>query len=1165
MKIRGRWTYGWSVLALSGLWGVASADMSVRRDTLDGVSVAGGTQAAARIVLPENAGFVKSGAGTLTVDRTQVDTLQDARLHVTAGTLAMTAGAEPTAVTPPAACQQAAFWVNPDSIVTTNGVVAAGETPPAYVSRWCDVRETDTANPTRFYARPDWTQSADYPANAMGIDPVSGTFEGRAGVHFGGPRSGKFMQFYQGAATSSFSNVRHVYAVHAMTNALGCVVGSKGLGARVGPFMVTLDNATRAFSTDYTMMYGRADICPAMSDVGFRLDGRQLDPTATKVRYGWQLWSMDYVGCLPKINTFYYCGFNEGQFFHGAQGGDWIGEVLVFTNRLTEADRVSIERYLLAKWQLPQNRLYRNRTPTVESVLAAGATERIAVSADTVSRPVSFAGLGTVVNEGAGVTMIGPSDAEFGGTFTWTDGSLRLAGGRFPALSVAGGETYAFTGYRGSSSPTMEGDAVSGITCAKQAGAAGTVETTGQGWLRVHTVDPAVRRIKVGCADAALGSVLQLEGRVTQVAKTLAADGAARAFIPNADFEKPVAINEARFERRNFNQGQNWEGWTAVQNTFNILCTQSPRSAGTWSQWMYGNPPPTGTNVLQMVRDVTVSVTNDVPQAGRYELSFQAAARFPGKPAQLFVYFGTSDQTQANMTLLGGFVVAQYQFMTYRFYVDVPSAGTWKILLQTNSYGKDTCVFLDDFDMPRVDPVRVRAEETVLAVPNGGFDIWTEVDGSLSRTCQEYEYTPVYSPTNRAEGWTFTAETSPYGVDGVVGLISPNHAINKGSYMYPYPHWDHIVGGASLFLASTQGTASNTFTVPAGKSGTWRVRARAKMFPTYFYFSATQYDVGLTKKAMVRIRCTTTAGTVDLGTVTAQNQILDVYEWPTTVTLTAGEQVTLSIDQTEQNAIAIVDDLELVREDTREVGNLIANSRLEDGSAVWVAYAREGAPVLKYHTAYIRNYSDRPRYWGYNAFSGAKSLRIQNRAGLYQDITVPQAGLYRLTFHVRTRADSSVYANNILATRISQGSVTNVIAVTPTLYSRNWMEISCLAPISAAGTWRFTFEGNARPDAVAKELAGGSPADQDVFIDDVSLVASRDTIATAPDLPPNVRFEVAQGAQLFLDYTGSAACGPVKYAGNTYVGEISAATHPEFVTGCGKLLSHALGTLLIMR
>ena len=138
---------------------------------------AGETATVGDLIAGDRAGFYKTGAGTLAVDAGRLARTTDGRLSVLEGAVAVTAGAAADFTEPPAACAKAAFWVNETSLVTTNGVPAAeGEETPVYAARWCDVRETDRAAPTRLYAEPKWFGSDALPAHLYGLDPVSGTF-----------------------------------------------------------------------------------------------------------------------------------------------------------------------------------------------------------------------------------------------------------------------------------------------------------------------------------------------------------------------------------------------------------------------------------------------------------------------------------------------------------------------------------------------------------------------------------------------------------------------------------------------------------------------------------------------------------------------------------------------------------------------------------------------------------------------------------------------------------------------------------------------------------------------------------------------------------------------------------------------------------------------------
>ena len=219
-------------------------------------------------------------------------------------------------------------------------------------------------------------------------------------------------------------------------------------------------------------------------------------------------------------------------------------------------------------------------------------------------------------------------------------------------------------------------------------------------------------------------------------------------------------------------------------------------------------------------------------------------------------------------------------------------------------------------------------------------------------------------------------------------------------------------------------------------------------------------------------------------------------------------------------------------------------------------------------SATLRSYSDRPEYWGYSAYGGLQRLRLQNRRGVYQDLTIPSRGRYRFTMHVRTRADSPVYANNPVRVWLAQGGVTNVLATTPSLYARHWMEVSYLADVPTAGTWRLGIEGRCAKEDVIDATTGKVSvyADLDVQVDDVSLVRCFDERDAAPTLPKDLRIDVAKGATLLLDYPGVAQVHKVVYDGKSYKGTVSAETCPEFVTGPGRLeIVPARGGCLIVR
>ena len=497
------------------------------------------------------------------------------------------------------------------------------------------------------------------------------------------------------------------------------------------------------------------------------------------------------------------------------------------------------------------------------------------------------------------------------------------------------------------------------------------------------------------------------------------------------------------------------------------------------------------------------------------------------------------------------------QFNRFRFRIAVPEAGDWELGFKPTDNGWDACIFLDNFRMVRV--AEPAAEET-FAIPNGNFDD-LERPSSLEVTGAHTYIHARYGTLNVPRKWTLSVlPGSLYAAvvtNGVVGAITSGTVIEKSIKMQVFPFAEAARGAAALGFVATGGVASTTFTVPAG---TWRLRGLVQRLASFMNMSPVDPDKNLTLVPGFRATLTRADGsTVVLGEVQAATQRLAPALWPEAFTVAADETVTLTLTQTNVSAMGLVDELALVRDETADFGNLIAEPGFETVTR-WTGYAVPDLPPTRYHGAYAAYYSDRPQYWGYSAYEGARRLRIQNRMGMRQDITVPRAGRYRFTMHVRARADGNWYANNPVRVWLAQGAATNVLATTPTLYARHWMEVSYLVDIPAAGSWRLGIEGRGWMDDTAQVSA-----DLDAHIDDVSLVRCRDEQDDAPSLPRGLRIDVAKGAQLLLDYPGVAACGPVSYDGQVYVGMLDRTTHPAFITGPGTLRAIPSGSVLLVR
>ena len=246
--------------ALSGILFPACADgVAVGYRQLSAVDVPYGVVSNVdSVVLGDQATLYKTGAGTLAVNGGALKSVTDRRLTVLEGAVSVTTSADADFTVPPAVCDIAAFWVNASSVATTNGIVEEGETPPVYVSKWLDVRETNPDSPTRYYALPRWCTSEAYPATLYGIDPVLTTFDGRDSVYFGGQTSGQYMRWYTNGVARGISRIRHVFVVQAITNCVGHFIGNTDTSAgRNSLYLNTIGNETMAYDGTTAIAYPR--------------------------------------------------------------------------------------------------------------------------------------------------------------------------------------------------------------------------------------------------------------------------------------------------------------------------------------------------------------------------------------------------------------------------------------------------------------------------------------------------------------------------------------------------------------------------------------------------------------------------------------------------------------------------------------------------------------------------------------------------------------------------------------------------------------------------------------------------------------------------------------------------------------------------------------------
>ena len=119
-----------------------------------------------------------------------------------------------------------------------------------------------------------------------------------------------------------------------------------------------------------------------------------------------------------------------------------------------------------------------------------------------------------------------------------------------------------------------------------------------------------------------------------------------------------------------------------------------------------------------------------------------------------------------------------------------------------------------------------------------------------------------------------------------------------------------------------------------------------------------------------------------------------------------------------------------------------------------------------------------------------------------------------------------------------------------------------------AHTWRFTVPDASAPWTFGFEAVNevtSSNRDRTVLIDGVSIMKDNTPVAETPELPEKLEVSVAAGAELRLEFAGTNRIDRLTLGGVPVSGIVSAATHPDYITGDGALEIIPKGTLLIFR
>ena len=605
----------------------------------------------------------KTGSGKLTIAAEKL--YGHGRIEVADGELAVTAtGAGSDAVaTPSAILAGAAMWL--DASQHVEGTCGSA-------SKWFDVREEN-------WGAPGFTTNFIY-AEAMaelatgGLLPSCGTDEaGRSYIYFGGFGSGQYMLWRTPDGAKAWIPVFQSFVAYNPSGSHGNYLGSATSASE--------DNSKQQYFATTTSVQPGTYFAQECNSIYNHLrngrvfrNGERVSVSDPIDRAALQILETESYPEGKDAEAFFnYRNYQASSPNGVSGGGNRVGggrlhEVLVFTNKLDETDRVVVGHWLLRKWV---NQSGYGALPGFS--VAQGAT---------LSLPGQIASATAVASDGVvringGVADLGT--ANVADAFAGIDGIVELSGGAI----VTNRADAAFAAEAGKSYAVDAWNAV-----AVSAGTSGEVRKTGAGTLALAGLDSATS--------------IALDGGTASIRPPFSA-GSAVAISPNvvADGGFEGIITD---KAKNYGSG-NMGAWTVAKisgDSSSLAVLSGPNHTTYGSQ---GAAEGSYRLVLKKGASVTQNVSLDIP--GRYEIALRVTERPTYRGFERIyiddILVGTAQTTDATV------------WDEARFETPWLSAGSHalKIVCETDI---DVAAIIDDVQMRWLDSVRA------VAVENGNFE-----------------------------------------------------------------------------------------------------------------------------------------------------------------------------------------------------------------------------------------------------------------------------------------------------------------------------------------------------------------------------------------------------------------------------------------------------------
>ncbi len=559
----------------------------------------------------------QSGTGKTTLKGGTFTENTPVSIEVAAGTVRLEAS--DTLVTsypkPEDVLAKAAFWV--DASESASLKMRDGTTDE--VEAWLDARETGAGTDASPYV---YTRAAAFTNDWLTAFPQSTAYQEKSAVYFRGTGSGCFMEWTAPDGTKrNFTDLRHAFVVTGVPGA-----------STVGDFLGRHSSEPAGF-----LHFGSSALwnpgnnaCEPIHAARSYLNGTEVDGAQTGyAATGIYAVEVQTVPGGPSLNA--SCFFNDrdyqvkgttaaqatdangtqinpflgraGQLNGGNRiGGDYLHEVIVFTNDLTAAERLAVSDWLNQKWRGVQPPA---EMPSVSVALTA-SDAALEVGADSLVPAVS--GRGVLRKTGEGAFALEPTFAPHNDALRLevAVGSVCLS--RAMPLACAAGDTLdADYGLCGTevSAPTAGTDATKLVK-------------TGTGPVTLDAIPSGVTRIEVKA-----GSLRLADPEVAQ--ETVA--------IPNGDFEtRADGFNASAFNIENaayvtgYTIAQRTDGQAADNANAQNLTTFSAKGVQNCRWFNLAWNKAESETQLYMSGDGPTATTTFTPPAGTWHLRADFAA-----------------------------------------------------------------------------------------------------------------------------------------------------------------------------------------------------------------------------------------------------------------------------------------------------------------------------------------------------------------------------------------------------------------------------------------------------------------------------------------------------------------------------------------------------------